>query len=85
MGLRGDLNGLAPFCPNVCCRSCTIWIDDRPRCIHDGGVWYNCPGGPEVEDFIGTICTAYWSRTGAWAEECTDSRVRMEAMMENTL
>ena len=26
-------------------KSCTIWIDDRPRCIHDGGVWYDCPGG----------------------------------------
>ena len=26
-------------------KSCTIWVDDRPRCVHDGGVWYNCPGG----------------------------------------
>ena len=26
-------------------KSCTIWVDDRPRCVHDGGIWYNCPGG----------------------------------------
>ena len=25
------------------------------RCIHDGGKWYDCPGGPEVDDFVRSI------------------------------
>ena len=26
--------------------------------------------GPEVEDFVDTICKAFWSRAGYWPEEC---------------
>jgi len=51
--------------------SCTIWINKEPRCVHDGGVWYDCPGGPEVEDFVQTICQAYWADTGVWPTECS--------------
>lgn len=33
-------------------KSCTIWIDGRPRCIHDGGVWYNCPRGEGLHEYF---------------------------------
>ncbi|SAL96804.1 hypothetical protein [Absidia glauca] len=40
---------------------CTIFIDNKLRCVHDGS-WKvrNCPGGWKVEDFIQTIEDAYY-------------------------
>ncbi|GAX85344.1 hypothetical protein CEUSTIGMA_g12761.t1 [Chlamydomonas eustigma] len=54
-------------------KSCTMWVNGKPRCVHDGGIWYDCPGGPEVEDFIDSICSSYWKETGHWAKDCEDS------------
>ncbi|KAI7880384.1 hypothetical protein K492DRAFT_195218 [Lichtheimia hyalospora FSU 10163] len=39
-------------------KSCTIYIDNRLRCIHDG-TWKDCDGGYEVEDFVKSIENAY--------------------------
>ena len=39
--------------------SCTIFIDGSKRCIRDGGVWYDCPEGSSVEDFVNSIKNAY--------------------------
>ncbi|KAI8079965.1 uncharacterized protein BX664DRAFT_341912 [Halteromyces radiatus] len=38
--------------------SCTVFIDNKLRCIHDGE-WKNCTDGHEVDDFIQTIEDAY--------------------------
>ncbi|CDS07908.1 hypothetical protein LRAMOSA01857 [Lichtheimia ramosa] len=39
-------------------KSCTVYIDNRLRCIHDG-TWKDCDGGYEVEDFVKSIEDAY--------------------------
>ncbi|ORZ08180.1 hypothetical protein BCR42DRAFT_425392 [Absidia repens] len=41
--------------------SCTVFIDQKLRCIHDGS-WKNCPGGWKIEDFIRTIEDAYHAK-----------------------
>lgn len=47
-------------------KSCTVFIDNKLHCIHDGGGWYNdkegCPGGSKPEDFTRAICSAYASK-----------------------
>jgi hypothetical protein len=43
-------------------RSCTIRIAGKIRCIRDGGVWKDCEGGSEVEDFVRDICHAFHGR-----------------------
>ncbi|ORZ28273.1 hypothetical protein BCR41DRAFT_344953 [Lobosporangium transversale] len=35
--------------------SCTVFIDDRKRCVRDGGVWRECPEGSSVADFVRSI------------------------------
>ncbi|KAF9402199.1 hypothetical protein BGX21_010936 [Mortierella sp. AD011] len=35
--------------------SCTVFIDDKKRCVVDGGIWRECPGGSSVEDFVRSI------------------------------
>jgi hypothetical protein len=35
--------------------SCTIYIDNKARCVRDGNEWKNCPGGSSIEDFVKTI------------------------------
>ncbi|KAG0346227.1 hypothetical protein BG004_002126 [Podila humilis] len=35
--------------------SCTVFIDNKKRCVVDGGVWRECPGGFRVSDFVKTI------------------------------
>ncbi|KAG0028002.1 hypothetical protein BGZ81_005107 [Podila clonocystis] len=35
--------------------SCTVFIDNKKRCVVDGGVWRECPGGFQVADFVQTI------------------------------
>jgi len=39
-------------------RSCTIFINGKKRCVHDGA-WKDCEGGHEVEDFVRTIEKEY--------------------------
>ena len=39
-------------------KSCTILINHKVRCIHDG-VWSECDGGHEPEDFVDTINIEY--------------------------
>ncbi|KAF9963403.1 hypothetical protein BGZ70_007438, partial [Mortierella alpina] len=31
--------------------SCTVFINNKKRCVVDGGVWRECPGGSTVPDF----------------------------------
>jgi hypothetical protein len=57
-------------------KSCTMWLNGKPRCVHDGGIWYDCPGGPEVQDFIDSICSSYWRETGHWAKDCEDKSLK---------
>ncbi|KAG0304303.1 hypothetical protein BGZ98_005684 [Dissophora globulifera] len=38
--------------------SCTVYIDNKKRCVVDGGVWRECPEGSSVEDFVRTITEA---------------------------
>lgn len=35
--------------------SCTVFVEDTKRCVIDGGVWRECPGGFQVADFVRTI------------------------------
>ncbi|KAF9575694.1 hypothetical protein EC968_001884 [Mortierella alpina] len=35
--------------------SCTVFIDNKKRCVVDGGVWRECPGGSTVPDFVKSI------------------------------
>ncbi|KAI8476529.1 MAG: hypothetical protein J3K34DRAFT_516420 [Monoraphidium minutum] len=51
-------------------KSCTVMIDGRPRCVRDGGLWYNCPDGYAPEDFARSICEAHLAKTGAAAPAC---------------
>ncbi|ORY95539.1 hypothetical protein BCR43DRAFT_493146 [Syncephalastrum racemosum] len=39
-------------------KSCTIFINNRLRCIRDG-TWKDCPDGHDVSDFVKTIEDAY--------------------------
>ncbi|KAF9434682.1 hypothetical protein BGZ76_007630, partial [Entomortierella beljakovae] len=38
--------------------SCTVFIDNRKRCVVDGGEWRECPEGSSVADFIRSITEA---------------------------
>ncbi|KAG0294903.1 hypothetical protein BGZ96_000227 [Linnemannia gamsii] len=35
--------------------SCTVFIDNKKRCVVDGGVWRECPGGSTIGDFVRSI------------------------------
>ncbi|KAF9987996.1 hypothetical protein BGZ75_010190 [Mortierella antarctica] len=35
--------------------SCTVFIDNKKRCVIDGGVWRECPGGSTAPDFVRSI------------------------------
>ncbi|KAF9191380.1 hypothetical protein BGZ49_003563, partial [Haplosporangium sp. Z 27] len=35
--------------------SCTVFIEGKKRCVVDGGVWRECPGGSSVADFVRSI------------------------------
>ncbi|KAG0237105.1 hypothetical protein BGW41_000273 [Actinomortierella wolfii] len=35
--------------------SCTVFINNEKRCVIDGGVWRECPGGSSVDNFANTI------------------------------
>lgn len=39
--------------------SCTIRLDEKIRCIRDGGVWKDCEGGSTPQDLISDIMDAY--------------------------
>ncbi|GJJ76286.1 hypothetical protein EMPS_08645 [Entomortierella parvispora] len=38
--------------------SCTVFIDNKKRCVVDGGVWRECPGGHSIPDFVRSITEA---------------------------
>lgn len=40
-------------------KSCTVRLANKVRCIRDGGKWYDCPGGSEVEDLVHDINRLY--------------------------
>lgn len=44
--------------------SCTVRLDDKVRCIRDGGEWKNCEGGSSVEDLVRDVNEAYAKRVG---------------------
>jgi len=54
--MHDDSHGNFVFPVNVCHRSKSSNCD-----AHEG---------PEVEDFVGTICSAFFSRKGFWPREC---------------
>ncbi|KAF9960650.1 hypothetical protein BGZ72_006381 [Mortierella alpina] len=35
--------------------SCTVFINNKKRCVIDGGEWRECPGGSTVPDFVKSI------------------------------
>lgn len=39
--------------------SCTIRLDDKVRCVYDGGKWRDCEDGHEVADLVGDIERLY--------------------------
>lgn len=40
------------------CRSCTMWLDEKKACVHDGG-WKDCPVGHTVNEWVKAICDKY--------------------------
>ncbi|KIX04419.1 uncharacterized protein Z518_05287 [Rhinocladiella mackenziei CBS 650.93] len=40
-------------------KSCTVRLAGEVRCIRDGGIWYDCPGGSSVDDLVGDINDLY--------------------------
>lgn len=39
--------------------SCTMRLDNKTRCVRDGGEWRNCPNGHDPEDLIRDINQLY--------------------------
>ncbi|MCJ1399883.1 hypothetical protein MMC11_003086 [Xylographa trunciseda] len=39
--------------------SCTVRLDDKFRCIRDGGVWKDCEGGSKVQDLVNDVERLY--------------------------
>jgi hypothetical protein len=39
--------------------SCTIRLDDKVRCVYDGGEWKDCDDGSRPEDLVGDIEKLY--------------------------
>ncbi|KAH8552953.1 hypothetical protein BGW37DRAFT_487838 [Umbelopsis sp. PMI_123] len=54
--------------------SCTVYIDQKRRCIHDGGEWRDCPGGSSVNDFVKSIEDAFRLSEGS-----TDPRFTVQS------
>lgn len=44
--------------------SCTVRLDDKVRCIRDGGEWRDCEGGSSVDDLVRDVNEAYAKRVG---------------------
>ncbi|KAF9184788.1 hypothetical protein BGZ50_003449 [Haplosporangium sp. Z 11] len=38
--------------------SCTVFIDNKKRCVLDGGIWQDCPKGHSIADFVQSIIDA---------------------------
>jgi hypothetical protein len=45
-------------------KSCTVRLDNKIRCIRDGGVWKDCEGGETTEDLVGDIEQLYREAQG---------------------
>lgn len=39
--------------------SCTVRLDDKFRCIRDGGQWKDCEGGSSVKDLVEDVERLY--------------------------
>ena len=39
--------------------SCTVRLDNKFRCIRDGGVWKDCTGGSEVKNLVSDVEKLY--------------------------
>lgn len=39
--------------------SCTVRLQDKIRCIRDGGEWKDCSGGSGVADLVADVETLY--------------------------
>lgn len=39
--------------------SCTVRLDDKFRCIRDGGQWKDCEGGSNVKDLVEDVERLY--------------------------
>ena len=42
-------------------------------------VWYDCPDGSEVSDFVSVICAEIWAATGTFPESCSHSHAQAQA------
>lgn len=42
-------------------KSCTVRLNGAVRCIRDGGSWYECSAGSNVEDLVSDINALYGS------------------------
>ena len=40
-------------------KSCTVRLDNKIRCIRDGGEWYDCLGGSNASDLIQDVKDLY--------------------------
>ncbi|KAI8822884.1 uncharacterized protein EV422DRAFT_382146 [Fimicolochytrium jonesii] len=56
--------------------SCTVQINEKLRCVRDGGAWgdekdpTSCPGGAGVSAFVKSICEAYKGDEGDKPKAC---------------
>ena len=39
--------------------SCTVRLDEKIRCVRDGGVWKECEAGSGVGDLVGDVESLY--------------------------
>ena len=39
--------------------SCTVRLDDKFRCIRDGGIWKDCKGGSDIGDLVDDVEKLY--------------------------
>lgn len=43
-------------------KSCTVRLNDKVRCIRDGGEWTNCEGGSKATDLVADILEEHAAR-----------------------
>ncbi|KAI8057348.1 hypothetical protein BDF22DRAFT_670972 [Syncephalis plumigaleata] len=55
--------------------SCTVYLEDKPRCVRDGGVWRECPAGSTADAFTRNICRIYRQSHTTWPLACHQNQV----------
>jgi hypothetical protein len=48
--------------PGKGCKSCSMFLDQKPACVVDGGTWYNCSIGTSPDEWVRKICTIYQAK-----------------------